>query len=344
MTVGRGRQAGVTPNLLIAHLEKIAPPPVLLHEPSPPLASVNNQLMLKELKCSVSSNILSQPLELQCGALVCTKCFQEWIAASGAVNCPCCSEGGLLVSFHVRPAPGVILLLLSAVLVHCTDCSRDVKAGDYDGHECVPTLTPEEEKQALGLLKEAISTSPDKGIIQLATPNSVYNTCAFSCFATGDSIINLLVAFDHFKDQDSTLAYIAKFQVTRWQHLYPFEGTDHQCYISSGSEINLIFELNTMQVCPPGLHIMLGIFTKMFHWLEALCCQLDLELASHTTDFDSINFSKYSQDSKGFHCSKKTLKLHSQEEGSNICGLSSWRGKPSCCGSFEAIWCFISTK
>ena len=201
MTVGRGRQAGVTPNLLIAHLEKIAPPPVLLHEPSPPLASVNNQLMLKELKCSVSSNILSQPLELQCGALVCTKCFQEWIAASGAVNCPCCSEGGLLVSFHVRPAPGVILLLLSAVLVHCTDCSRDVKAGDYDGHECVPTLTPEEEKQALGLLKEAISTSPDKGIIQLATPNSVYNTCAFSCFATGDSIINLLVAFDHFKDQ-----------------------------------------------------------------------------------------------------------------------------------------------
>ena len=32
----------------------------------------------------------------------------------------------------------------------------------------------------------------------------------------------------------------------------------------------------------------------MFHLLEALCCQLDLELASHTTDFDSSNFSKYS--------------------------------------------------
>ena len=38
-TVGRGRQACVTPNLLIAHLEKIAP------EPSLPLASVNNQLI-----------------------------------------------------------------------------------------------------------------------------------------------------------------------------------------------------------------------------------------------------------------------------------------------------------
>ena len=172
-TVGRGRQAGVTPNLLIAHLEKIAPPPVLLHEPSPPLASVNNQLMLKELKCAVCFNILSQPLELQCGALVCAKCLQEWIAASGAVNCPCCSEGGPLVSSHVRPAPGVILLLLLDVLVHCTDCSRDVKAGGYEGHECVPSLTPEEEKQAAGLLKRAISTSPDKGIIQLPTGGTV---------------------------------------------------------------------------------------------------------------------------------------------------------------------------
>ena len=99
-TVGRGRQAGIMPNLLIAHLEKIAPTP---REPSPPLASMNNQLMLKELKCAVCSNILSQPLELLCGVLVCTKCLQEWIAASGA-------EGGPLVSSHVRPAPGVILL------------------------------------------------------------------------------------------------------------------------------------------------------------------------------------------------------------------------------------------
>ena len=130
-TVGRGREAGVTPNLLTDHLEKIASTPVLLCEPSPPLESMNNQLMLKELKCAVSSNILSQPLELQCGTLVCTKCLCEWTAASGAVNCPCCSEGGPLVSSHVRPAPGVILLLLSNVLVHCTDCSRDVKAGDY---------------------------------------------------------------------------------------------------------------------------------------------------------------------------------------------------------------------
>ena len=130
--------------------------------------------MLKELKCALCSNILSQPLELQCGALVYVMCLQEWISATGAVNCPCCSEDGPLVPSHVRQAPGVILLLLPDVLVNFTDCSRDIKAGEYEGHDCVPpSLTPEEEKQAAGLLKRAISTSPDKGIIQLPTGGTV---------------------------------------------------------------------------------------------------------------------------------------------------------------------------
>eukprot|EP00731_Ephydatia_muelleri_P000541 Em0001g541a len=52
---------------------------------------------------------------------------------------------------------------------HCAECNRDIRSGDYEGHECVPSLTPEEEKQAAELLKRAISTSPDKGVVQLAT-------------------------------------------------------------------------------------------------------------------------------------------------------------------------------
>lgn len=157
-TVGRGRQAGMTPNLLIAHLQRIAPPPVLLREPSPPLASKNNPSIIKELKCALCSNVLSQPLELMCSALVCIKCLMEWIAAFGTVNCPCCS--GPLVPSHIKPASNVILLLLSDVLVHCAGCNRDIKAGGYEGHECVPSLTPEEEKQAAGLLKRAGSCHP----------------------------------------------------------------------------------------------------------------------------------------------------------------------------------------
>ena len=76
--------------LLIAHLQKIAFPQALLHEPSPTLASANNLSILKKLKCALCSNVLSQPLELTCSSLVCTKCLTECIAASGAVSCPCC--------------------------------------------------------------------------------------------------------------------------------------------------------------------------------------------------------------------------------------------------------------
>ena len=163
------RQAPST--LLIAHLQKIASPPALLHEPSPTSASANNLSILQKLKCALCSNILSQPLELTCSALVCTKCLTECIAASGAVNCPFCSDNDLS---HVRPASNAILLLLSDVRRHCAGCNRDIRSGDYEGHECVPSLTSEEEKQAAELLKRAISTSSDRGVVKLATGGAVF--------------------------------------------------------------------------------------------------------------------------------------------------------------------------
>ena len=65
--------------------------------------------------------------------------------------------------------PPRIILLLSDVLGHCIyRLSRDIKVGDYEEHECAPILT-HEEKQAARLLKRAISTSPDKATMQLAT-------------------------------------------------------------------------------------------------------------------------------------------------------------------------------
>ena len=49
----------------------------------------------------------------------------------------------------------------------------DIRSGDNEGHECVPSLTPEEERQTAELLKRAISTSPNKGVVQLATGGAV---------------------------------------------------------------------------------------------------------------------------------------------------------------------------
>ena len=77
---------------------------------------------------------------------------------------PCCSEDGHQDGPLVRLSSSVIMLL-SDVLEHCIQTAAGIlRMVDYEEHECVPTLTPEEEKHAAGLLKRAISTSPDKAI------------------------------------------------------------------------------------------------------------------------------------------------------------------------------------
>ena len=50
------------------------------------------------------------------------------------------------------------------------------------------------------------------------------------------------------------------------------------------------------QVCPPGLHITLGIFYRLWSLLEGECHQLDLELATRTApqSMDRTSFNEYS--------------------------------------------------
>ena len=70
----------------------------------PPVASQNSSSVLSQLKCQLCSNLLTQPLELPCSALVCTKCIVEWVAATGAENCSCYSDDDPLLSSWIRPA------------------------------------------------------------------------------------------------------------------------------------------------------------------------------------------------------------------------------------------------
>ena len=133
--------------MFIAHLLKIAPPPIFSCEPNPQLASQNSVSVLNKLKCVVCSNILTQRLELPCRKLACTRCVVERVASSSPV-CPCCSDSTLVLT-GIRPAPNAIVILL----VQCVGCHRDVEAGCYEGQECIPSLT-EDEREAAALLKK----------------------------------------------------------------------------------------------------------------------------------------------------------------------------------------------
>eukprot|EP00731_Ephydatia_muelleri_P001819 Em0001g1819a len=107
------------------------------------------------------------------------KCLTECIAASGTVSCLCCSDDD---PSHARPASNGIFLCCYQMLedIDCAGCNRRIRTGDDEGHECVPSLTSEVEKQAAELLKRTISTSPDKGVVQLATGGAVKEVLTLS--------------------------------------------------------------------------------------------------------------------------------------------------------------------
>ncbi|KAL5481350.1 hypothetical protein EMCRGX_G021488 [Ephydatia muelleri] len=154
-------------------------------------------------------------------------------------------------------------------------------------------------------------------IVNVATPNSVHNTCVFSCFAAGDSVTNLHVALDRFNDQ------VEHLHGMKWSEgasgCYPclyckihsdqmaipliVRGhakersledmyADHQCYVSSGSvkkDEQMFFNCISEPIFDIPVH------RCSICWKLYACCQLDLELTSQITDFNSSSFSKYSQ-------------------------------------------------
>ena len=59
--------------------------------------------------------------------------------------------------------------------------------------------------------------------------------------------------------------------------------------------------LHYAKVCPPGLHITLGVFIKLYGLLEDECHNLDLELALHSSEDAHSSFSTYSQELQKLH-------------------------------------------
>eukprot|EP00731_Ephydatia_muelleri_P004694 Em0002g870a len=75
-----------------------------------------------------------------------------------------------------------------------------------------------------------------------------------------------------------------------------------------------IFDIHTEQICPPGLHITMGTYTKLFQLFEDFCHSLDLELAFYHTEVDQSRYSLYSQELQRLHQYKVELQEAKQSE------------------------------
>ncbi|KAL5484105.1 hypothetical protein EMCRGX_G020553 [Ephydatia muelleri] len=138
------RQTGVWPNAIIKYIQGVAPATVTDPGcPKPPLAT-DNLSCISKLECPLCCEILSQPIELPCSVLACAECIIAWLKISGTVLCPCCYSDIPMAPASLRPASDLIISLLHDILVHCTSCGRDMRAGAYVGHQCTRSPTRSE--------------------------------------------------------------------------------------------------------------------------------------------------------------------------------------------------------
>ncbi|KAL5496438.1 hypothetical protein EMCRGX_G012721 [Ephydatia muelleri] len=163
-----GRQPGITPNALLHHVNTIAPPKVVCHRKEPQLASTQVLSVMDLLTCPICKGMLSQPLKLHCNAVLCAKCIADSIATSASTQCPCCEGAVNLVPGSVQPAPDLTQRLLCDVMVSCDTCNRDVRAGDYDSHEC-HRLGVIEEQCTSKVIRRILSENTKDNIIQIKT-------------------------------------------------------------------------------------------------------------------------------------------------------------------------------
>ena len=141
----------------------------MCHRKEPQLASTQVLSVMDLLTCPICKGMLSQPLKLHCNAVVCAKCIADSIATSASTQCPCCEDAVNLVPGSVQPAPDLTQRLLCDVMVSCDTCNRDVRAGDYDSHECHRLG----ERCASKVIRRILSENTKDNIMQIKTGGTV---------------------------------------------------------------------------------------------------------------------------------------------------------------------------
>ena len=172
----QGRPKGVGPTVLIQHIRTIAPTTPLTH--STCIANTQTLSAIDHLRCPICLEILSQPVELPCRAVLCAACIIRWLTFSACTRCPCCYSETPLDPAQINPASSLILELLQDIIVSCSLCKVEMKAGTLDQHQCSPqlkTVAREELQTTASVIQQLLSQSPEN-VVELPTKGTVSQT------------------------------------------------------------------------------------------------------------------------------------------------------------------------
>ena len=98
------------------------------------MPSDHSPVNLSSIKCKKCTCILRQPLQLSCGALLCTSCLVKSIEMTDgdSVPCPACNE--VLEPSSIHSAPDAIMEILNNLPVICERCNNMVKIQHLSHH------------------------------------------------------------------------------------------------------------------------------------------------------------------------------------------------------------------
>lgn len=177
----------------------VAPNPLFTLNSTP--SYILSKTELAHVLCPVCDEVLQQPIETECGAVVCCRCMCRWLEVNHThPACPFCYDEGFSDA-HVRSPSNVVTNLLNHLLVKCEKqgCIRVVRAELYKSHlqssckeyfegsthspsrvtiseilakESARPVTPNEKKVAENLIKRLIADKP-QSIIHVPTRGQV---------------------------------------------------------------------------------------------------------------------------------------------------------------------------
>ena len=154
------------------------------------MPSDHSPVNLSSIKCKKCTCILRQPLQLSCGALLCTSCLVKSIEMTDgdSVPCPACNE--VLEPSGIHSTPDAIMEILNNLPVICERCNNMVKiqhlshhtqsncekyiftpAPTVDSIAATPLSTPvqQSELHAAGniLRRFQLHSSPEEGMLEV---------------------------------------------------------------------------------------------------------------------------------------------------------------------------------
>lgn len=88
----------------------------------------------KDIECPLCCNVLCEPVQLDCGEIVCSGCCHQWVEAASQPSCPCCYRGHPFTPASIRQAPSIITTVLDSVIITCNKCNHNLQAGEHLRH------------------------------------------------------------------------------------------------------------------------------------------------------------------------------------------------------------------